>query len=182
MPAYQYEQFHHAQGNPLNKPGFSVGAIASVSLSDKTEVRFGAGLVRKAFEVEWDWDIQDPMDPLIPITTEYRANYIQIPILVDYEMGALVPSVGLQMLVLADSKVLSMMGDDSETELDVAEVVWNEFTIHPRVAMAYEVLVGPDTRLRLEPYFLFDFQSLSEGYLKDSTPTIGAWMQFAWAF
>jgi Outer membrane protein beta-barrel domain len=185
-PDYYNYQFKSIAGFPeeyKTKLNYSLGILMDYNFSEKFSFQTGLIYSTKGYNVNYSWIGSDLNDPAIPLTSRFNINYLDIPILVSYnflnkENFSLFTSAGIVTSFLTDEKVVSKMGDGSESETEFSNITENQklnnilFAADVELGLKYNVT--EKLYISVAPYLRAGLIKINDQVLESNPISFGA--------
>jgi hypothetical protein len=161
--------FYHLKKNEVSTKdynstvGLSLGMETYYNLRKKIDVGLGVHYRTLSYQVDYNYKFRDYGDPQIPRRSDLDAQYIDIPLIVRYEVlskGAIsiAPSLGFNSSFLIYSKQKTTFEDNSIRDLEFLNTTL--FSSSAGIGVSYKI--SDKIALILEPRFSYYFDSLDQ--------------------
>ena len=170
---------------------FSFGLQIDYQINDKIGLRSGISYSRKGYKLVYEWLTLDGSnrtgDPAIPLESEFRLAYLDIPVSFYYQVVktkryTLSPSIGIMNSVHIGDSEISEMGDGTTKETTFNSFDTNPYLSGTRLGLISNLNLSDNIFLSLEPYAMYNFSKLNDTDIENSTFTFGGYLSLNYAF
>lgn len=139
---------------------YGLGVQLDYSLTEWLGLRAGLLYARKGYVQVYDWNVLDNRDPLIPIQSELRMHYLDVPLTAYYrvvttERYSLAPSAGLIASFSLGASEVSEMGDGDIEETEFVNPNPEPTLFALRLGLINNLHLGDRMTLSAEPFVAF---------------------------
>lgn len=169
---------------------YSFGLQVNYLFNERLGIRSGVSYARKGYMVTYDWvlyDINGLLDPLIPVRSEYRLAYLDIPIGVYYQVVStnryhLSPSIGIMNSILIGEREVTemLLGEMKETDYNTSEP--NPYLLGARLGLINDFNLNESIFISLEPYVMYNFTKLNDTDIVNSDFAFGGYLSVNYRF
>ena len=165
------------------KTNYSIGLRLKYNFAERFALKSGLLYSTKGFVVNYTWIFNDPNDPMIPKKSISKAGYLDVPLLINYNIInrkniSLFFSPGFVIGLLINDKEVSIMENDSRKKTDLLKSDLNSklntfiYAIDIDFGLSYNL--NTKLVLTLDPYFKYGLNKIDNGVLKSNPTSYGA--------
>jgi hypothetical protein len=182
---YDFEPISYLGHHYETKNNYSFGAAFQYSINEKFAVKTGLIYSDKGYVLKFGWIAPDSpfYDPLLPERSVLNANYIDVPLLLNYSFInrkkiSLFSSAGIITSFLIGEKEISTMKDGSMKETIFLKNLFDEnsnpnlFALNINLGLKYNL--NERLFLTLEPYFRYGLNKIDYRVLYTPPTSYGA--------
>lgn len=170
---------------------FSIGAVINYQFNERSGLRSDVSYSLKGYKLDYEWITNDfpdnSGDPSIPLETEFRLAYLDIPVGVYYKViftnrYDLAPSIGIMNSINIGESEISEMGDGSTEETEFYEFNTTAYLLGARLGLINNFNLSEKLFISLEPYITFNFSTINDTDIEQSQYTFGGFLSFNYKF
>jgi len=170
---------------------FSFGLQANYQFNEKLGLRSGISYSRKGYKLIYAWIAPDGSngtgDPAIPLESEFRLNYLDIPLSIYYQVVhtnryTLSPSLGIMNSINIGESEISEMGDGTTNETTFNSFNTNSYLLGARLGLINNFNLSNNIFISLEPYVMYNSSKLNDTDIIKSDLTFGGYLSVNYKF
>ena len=175
---FEFERSTGLYHNYEINSSYSVGLNVKWNFSERLFINGAIQYAERGYKLDYDFDIMEPGDPLIPRRTTIDLNYFGIPLFLGYDLYngdklKIAPSMGLVNEFLIKDKEKSTFEDSRESESEILHQDLNKYLISLQLNIAFEYHISDKIFLNLEPFLRTGFNAIDEEMVKSNTFSYG---------
>lgn len=157
---------------------YSVGLNVKWNLSERFFTKGAIQYSQIGYKLEYDFNLIEPGDPLIPRETTIDIYYFGIPIYLGYDLYngdkfIIAPSAGLVNEFIIGDNETSIFEDNSERDSKLLNQNLNKYLISSQINLAFEYHLSDKLFVNLEPFLRIGFTSIDDEMVESNTFSYG---------
>lgn len=170
-----------------SKFNYSIGFRFQYDFSKKILINSGFFYSTKGYIMDWEFIVSDPGDPMLPVETNLKVKYLDIPINIGYrlfnnEKIKILSSGGPIFGLLIDNKETSIFGDNSEIDSRLLNKNLNQAIFSINFNFGLEYYFHNNLFLSIVPFFTYGLNKMDENFMNSNQFCIGTNIGFYYRF
>ncbi|MCF8363153.1 MAG: PorT family protein [Prolixibacteraceae bacterium] len=157
---------------------YSFGLNFKYNFAERLFTKGAIQYSKRGYKLNYDYNVMEPGDPLIPRETTIKLDYIGVPLFIGYnlydgEKFKIAPTLGLVSELLISNNETSVFEDDSERESEFLNQNLNKFLISSQLNMAFDYHFSNKFFLSLEPFFSISINAIDNEIMESNSISYG---------
>lgn len=166
---YEFDFKHDigAYSNYEINSSYGVGLNVKWNFSERFYTKGVIQYAERGYNLEYDFNLMESGDPLIPRKTTIDLYYLGIPLFLGYDLYngdkfKIAPSLGVINELLIGDNETSIFEDNSERESEILNQNLNKYLLSSQLNLAFEYHLSNKLFFNLEPFVRISFTSIDD--------------------